>query len=301
MNNITFSKKLWWSIAKPSKYDDMMRIGLNKAVKYFIGLIAIMALILSIAGSYIQAVEVQKIEKYLEQNVPNFKIENNAKEKEDANYILSLENNDVTILDNQDFINTFKNIVVVNVSMKEKEAISEYYKLATDNNNCAILLKDKCIMISSKYNPDNDNKEEGITKYTYVDLLNKFIGTQVTEFEKNDLLGIFNNMSFTYYIIAYFVNYFVILLILFALDVLAIGVIALIISKVLKKDISKKEVFSMSIYSLTLPILLYIIYLVVNYFTRFNIGYINIINMIIGLGYVMWYFYKNKEKDVAYK
>lgn len=37
MSNITFSRKLWWSIAKISKYDEMIKTGLKKGIKYFIG------------------------------------------------------------------------------------------------------------------------------------------------------------------------------------------------------------------------------------------------------------------------
>lgn len=69
--------------------------------------------------------------------------------------------------------------MVVNINLNESEAIEEYYKLASENNNCTILLKDKCIMISSKYNPNNENKDEGITKYTYLEILNKYMGTIV--------------------------------------------------------------------------------------------------------------------------
>lgn len=301
MKNIAFSKRLLLSIAKPSKYDEMMKLGLKKAIKYFVGLIAIMALILSLAGSYIQSVEVQKIGKYIDENISEFKIENTAKEGEEANYKLSLDNSEVIILDNQDFINTFKSIVVVNINIKEKEAIEEYYKLATDNNSCTVFLKDKCIMISSKYNPENDNKEEGITKYTYLELRDKYVGTDITEFNKNSLMGIFNNTAYTYYVIAYFANYFVILLVIFALDVVVLAIIAMIISKVLKKDINKKRMFSLSIYSLTLPVILYIVYLIINYFAKLNIDYFNAINMGISLIYMMFYFYLNRNNDVEIK
>ena len=75
MNKIGFSKTLWWSIAKPSKYEEMIKIGLKKGVKYFFSIIAIMALVLSLAGAYIQSAEVQKIGKYIDESVPEFKIE----------------------------------------------------------------------------------------------------------------------------------------------------------------------------------------------------------------------------------
>lgn len=298
MKKIGFPKTLWWSIAKPSKYDEIIKIGLKKAIKYFFALIAIMALVLSLAGTYIQSAEMQKIAGYVQENVPEFKIENTAKEGEEAKYKLKLENDEAIILDNQDFVNAFKSIFVVNINIKEKEAIKEYYKLSTDNNICTVLLKDKCIMISNKYDPENETKEEGIIKYTYSEVLNK-IGPDFTEFKKTDLVQIFNTTSYTYYIVGCFAYYFMVLLVIFALYVLVLAIIAMIIAKAFKKDIKIKRRFSLVIYSLTLPIILYNIYLIINYFAKLNIDHINLINMIISTIYIILYFYKNNKKDIA--
>lgn len=298
MKKIGFPKTLWWSIAKPSKYDEIIKIGLKKAIKYFFALIAIMALVLSLAGTYIQSAEMQKNAGYVQENVPEFKIENTAKEGEEAKYKLKLENDEAIILDNQDFVNAFKSIFVVNINIKEKEAIKEYYKLATDNNICTVLLKDKCIMISNKYDPENETKEEGIIKYTYSEVLNK-IGPDFTEFKKTDLVQIFNTTSYTYYIVGCFAYYFMVLLVIFALYVLVLAIIAMIIAKAFKKDIKIKRRFSLVIYSLTLPIILYNIYLIINYFAKLNIDHINLINMIISTIYIILYFYKNNKKDIA--
>ena len=299
MEKIIFPKKLWWSITKPSKYDEMMKTGLKQGIKYFFALVAIMSLILSLVGTYIQSVEIQKIGKYVEENVPEFKIENTAKEGEEANYKLNLENNEVIILDNQDFISAFKSTVVVNTNLKESEAIEEYYKLATDENYCIVLLEDECIIISSKYNPENEEQEEGIIKYSYEEVLKNYIGSDVTEFDKQDLAEIFNNVAYTYYIIAYFVNYFMVLLVLFAFDIIILGIISMIIGRILKKDSNRRQLFSLSIYSYTLPIILYIIYLIINYFARFNIAYINFAIMLIAFVYVILYFYRNKKQNIA--
>jgi len=298
MNNLRFSKKIWWSIAKISRYDEMIDLGLKKAVKYMIGLIALMVFIFSLVGGYVQGLETQKISKYLDENVPKFKIENIAKEEEEPKYKFKLESDEVIILDNQDLVNKFKSVVVLNVDIKDKQAIKEYYQLAKDGINCIVFLKDKCIMISSKYNPENENQKEGITKYDYSEVLNK-IGPDFTEFEKKDLLVILSSMSFSYYLTMYFTNYFVILLAAFALNVMLVGVLSVIIGKILKKDITKKKIFSLTMYSFTLSIILYIIYLIINYFVKINIQYINLINMFIAFIYVLLYFCKNNKKEVA--
>lgn len=52
--NINFLKKLMYSIAKISKYDEMSKEGLKNAIKYFFCLITLMAVTLSVVSSYIQ-------------------------------------------------------------------------------------------------------------------------------------------------------------------------------------------------------------------------------------------------------
>ena len=294
MEKIKFFKKLWWSTTKVSKYDEMAKLGLKSAIKYFVAILAILALILGLISTYIQATNIQKVEEYLSQTMPEFKIQKDEQSEEDK-YILNLENNDVFILDNQNFIESFSHLVVINTSLEEEKAIEEYYKLATEKYNCAIFLKDKCIIISTKYDPNSENKEQGIAKYTYRDILNT-LGTGINELTKTNLLGYLNNISYTYYIFAYFINYFVILITVFALDIIIIGILGLIISKIWKISINKKEIFSIAIYAYTLPAIIYIIYLIIRYFTNFTINYMNIIDILIAYIYVMIYFYQKRKK-----
>lgn len=296
MNNMGFSKTLWWSMAKPGKYDEMIKIGLKKAIKYFFSIIAILAIILAIIGGYIQLEKTQEIVKYIDKNVPEFEIKDTAKDGEEAKYVLKLENNDTIILDYQEFVNRFKSIVVINPNMKEKEAIQEYYKLANDNNVCTIFLKDKCIIISSKYSTENENKEDGIIKYTYLELRDKVIGTEITEFSKDDLISTFNKTSYIYYIIICFISYFKVLLVVFVFYIIILAIITKIISKLFKQNINIKRIHSLSIYSMTLSMILYIVYLIINYFVKLNIDYFNVINMVISIIYIILYFYMNNKK-----
>lgn len=52
--NINFFKKLMFSIGKISKYDEMSKEGLKSAIKYFLCLITLMAIILSIVSTCVQ-------------------------------------------------------------------------------------------------------------------------------------------------------------------------------------------------------------------------------------------------------
>ncbi len=55
--NIKFYKKIWYSIAKTDKYEEMTNEGLLSAAKYFLTLIAILSVILSSLGTAISGIK----------------------------------------------------------------------------------------------------------------------------------------------------------------------------------------------------------------------------------------------------
>ena len=105
---ISFLKKIWWSIANVNKYDELVNLGIKQAIKYFMAIIAILALLLSIVGIYIQSISMNELIQYLNDNVPEFKLE-----KKENDYILDLEKDEAVILDAEIFKDAFKNIVVL--------------------------------------------------------------------------------------------------------------------------------------------------------------------------------------------
>ena len=157
-------KRLWWSITNLKKYDEMMNLGLKKAIKYILTLIAIFSFILAIVFSYLQINIMNEFKQYINEKLPEFTI---SKGEEDT-YKLDVESGDAIILEDEILKQIFGSNIVVNTNLDEKDAINEYYKLATDNKTCIIFIQNECIIISSKYNIKND-LSEGMAKYTYKD------------------------------------------------------------------------------------------------------------------------------------
>ena len=199
---INFFKKIWWSITNVNKYDEMAKLGFKKAIKYFVGIIAILALILSIVGTYIQSKSMNELIQYFQDNIPEFKLT-----KKDNDYNLDLEKDETVILDVEIFTKAFKNIVVMNETLNEEDAVKEYSKLANNEKKCLIFLKDKCILVTQN--------EGEVTKYKYTDLLNQYTGSNNDEYNKTSVLNYFGNISYMNYIMLYFINYFVMILIVF--------------------------------------------------------------------------------------
>ena len=52
---INFFKKIWYSIGKVSKYEEMRNSGVKSSIKYFLGIAAILALIMAIVSCIVQS------------------------------------------------------------------------------------------------------------------------------------------------------------------------------------------------------------------------------------------------------
>ena len=283
-------KRFLWSITNIGKYDEMIELGLKKAIKYFIILVIIFSFILSLALSYLEVKNVRKIEQYINEKIPEF----NVSKGEGDVYKLTVDGNETIILEDEIIKNIFRSIIVLNTNLEEKEAINEYYKLATDSNNCIVLLQDKCIILSASYNIESDSND-GMLSYTYDELIQRWMSNENTEVHKSDLLNYFHNMSYSFYLIVYFVTYMIILLLIFGLDAIIAGILSIIANVFIKLDKTKKQLFSLSIYSLTLPSVLYIIYLLISSFTGYVNKYVNVIYMTIVYLYIILYFYRKKH------
>ena len=306
-----FYKKFWWSIAKINKYEEMTKEGLKSAIKYFLSLVAILAVVLAIFESYIQIQNVSEVISYLNNELPELKFANNE---------LTSEEQDVVILDDSNFKTLFRATMVVNTHLEKQEAIDEYYTLATENNSCIVMLKDRYIAISSEYNPEDKNTENessesentennetleneenitGVTEYMYSDVSSQYIEDENKEYGKQDIINyLTGNSSYINYLVVYFINYILILILTFVFEIIIISLIALIAGKVLKTDITFKETIINTIYATTLAFTLYVIYMLINYFTKISIPYFDIIDMIIAYVYMLFAIDKKRNKKV---
>ena len=88
-------------------------------------------------------------------------------------------------------------------------------------------------------------------------------------------------------VIIVLVYLFVIYLIQVILDVLLLSVIGFLLSKIIGVEFKYKSIFNMSVYSLTLSIVLYMIYIIVNLFTGFEIKYFEIAYNAIAYIYII--------------
>ena len=114
----------------------------------------------------------------------------------------------------------------------------------------------------------------------------------ITSFSKTELIDILENggknqIYIFYYIYAAVVN-FVSIFTTFILDIIMLAIFADIVGMlVCKVKIRFREGFTLGIYAVTLPIVISLIYSIINYFTGFYMEYISYMTLIIEYVYVV--------------
>lgn len=262
-NKIKFYKKFWFSTTKFDKYSEMAKEGAKSANKYLMIIVAIFAIMLSVLSAY----EIDKQSKegieYIKKNLPEFTYK-------EGNIIS--ENTQKIVLENRLIKEITGGELIIDTNTEDEEIINEYIKEVEDENKAVILLKNKVITVNW-----GENKTQ---EYSYQELLKQYAERngamqEITELSKEDIVSFVqtNTYSFAYYMAQYFITYFIIYFITFIIYVIILWIVGYLTSKILKLKIKIFEVYSLTIYSFTLPIILYIVYNFLYYFTNFKIPY----------------------------
>jgi len=231
-------------------FDEYYNFALEKtrtAVFYYIILMLIVSLIISIAFTYKAYNTVNVLSSELEEVLPNFKIENNE---------LVLDIDEGMVIENEEY----KFAIIMD---QEKTEITDI-----TYDGALLILKDKIVL---KYLDINQ-------KMTYQELLKSREQNTITKQEvfeylnSNKMVGIYL-FVFAITILNIFVTH------VFAIFVYGISILTLLgllISSIFRVGLKIKAVFNMAFYAMTLSILLYMIYMGINILMGFELKYFNL-------------------------
>lgn len=285
---INFLKKIWYSIARPSKYEDLRKQGVGKAIKYIFSIIAILSIILAIIASVLQIDIVKDAISYLDEKLPEVKFKENT---------LTLENEEAVILDDSKIIQYFGNVIVINPLLEKQDAINQYKDLATEKNSVIVFLKSEYVIISNKYNPESEN-EEGIENKKYEDISKNFIKDMSYEYGKKDIIEyLTERTSYTYYIAQYFVVYFGTITFLYFIYIILISTSLWLVTKLSKLKWTFKDSVMNTTYASTLSMMFYVLYMITSYFTNFRISFADIISIVVIFVYLYIIILKQKREE----
>lgn len=255
MNNgkKSFLKRVITSVKDFEKYSEFAVENINVAIKYLIKLMCIFVLVISMCFVGKIAITANNAINFIKNNIES----------------ISYKDGILTVDDNKNIkIEDEKNIppVVIIDTTQSDEKNKENIDNINNYDMGVLILSDKIVL---KNTIVNENIE-----YKYTDIAKKY---NVPEFDKQGLIDYINNMNMAnIYLIALsiiFIYTYVIYFTSTVIDAITLGVLGIIISRLSGIRIKYRALFNMSVYSLTLPIILNLIYIVVNTFTGYTIKY----------------------------
>ena len=249
---MNFFKRVKNAVTNFDEYKNFSEEKISIAIKYLLKVVLIFTIAITIALSIKIVDETNKSIQIFKNEFPEFKFENND---------LILEG------DNKQFIKGDESGLFGIIVDSEKENLNEIEQ-ANEYQTVIALLKNKIVI------KNINNIQSAIT---YEQLSQNY---EIQNIDKQEIID-FTSSNYMIKVYAIFIAIsilylFVIYLIQMLIDVLLLSVIGFLLSKIVGVKLSYKSIFSMSVYALTLSIILYIVYIVVNLFTGFQIIYFDI-------------------------
>ena len=206
---------------------------------------------------YTSYISVNKIADYIQNELPDLSYQDG---------ILNVNSEEAIVI--QPDTSSMINKIIIDTKVEDENVINEYVNSIEKNITGLIFLKDKVIL-------KNTDITGNIT-YKYDEILMN----NTSNFTKQDLINYITGKG----MISLYLTLFIVMLIYTAIiyviatltDALIISIFGWLTTLFARIRLKYSEIISMSIYSLTLPIILNIIYIMVNMFTQFEITYFQI-------------------------
>lgn len=272
--NINFFKKVWYSITKFEKYPAMATEGFRRALTYLIILTAIVT-VFAMIGSLLQMNKlVDSLAQYIQENIPEFSF---------AEGKITMETEEPIIIDEVQYDGIDK--IVINHLAETTEQKDQFEKENLINGTTIFFFKDE-IVLESK----TENDEIARQPYTYSEFIASYTGENIESFNKSELVEYMTSQKMMPFYARYGLSLFVYLLMLnimvAMLDSLEIALLGWITASMAKIKMRFVAIYNMAIYALTLPMILNILYMVINYFTTFTISYFQVAYITIAYIYL---------------
>ncbi|MBO5478151.1 MAG: DUF1189 domain-containing protein [Clostridia bacterium] len=264
---IGFFKRIYLSIKEFEQYGVFAAEKLSVSIKYLLGIMFVFVLVVAGIFMYQFHNSFQGAVSYFKDNIDEVYFSKGELEVNKGNK-LEIQND-----------NSVLQYVLIHTDASEEE-IKKYENKLNTFENGIIILKDKIIY-------KNEMLAQSM-QYKYEDIIANY---PITEFDKQGVIDLISNIDMVSLYISIFIVMFIYLYIIYLattfVDVVMLGVLGYIIARIAGMKIRFKATFNIGVYALTLPILLNLIYIVVNTLTGFEIRYFNWMYTTISYIYVI--------------
>lgn len=273
MNNekkLGFWKKIKFSIFDFEKYQDLAAEKITRTICYIAILALIFAIVISGVMTYRFSKTIANVRDYIDTDIETILFENNQlniipKNKEK---ITTIENEDVHIK------------VVLMTEVEDEQKIQDSINEMNSEENSILILKDKILI-------KNEILAKPIT-YSYQQIAEQYNINKIDKAEALNLLSYNTLKPMLFTIFGIFVIYFFLVAYLPStlIDIFILSIFGCIVSAITKMKLKYTAVYNIAAYALTLPILLNIVYIIVQALTGFTIKYFEIMYTTVASIYI---------------
>lgn len=262
-----FFKNVLKSIKSFEKYEDFGLEGIGKTSSYLIKIVAIFTLIITAMTMYKFSNSLNSALAYFDENVRTLTYESE---------ILSVNDNEKLEISSQSNI---AGKIIIDTSELNEEQINEYRENIKNEQNGIVLLRNKLIM--------KNEMLSSVSEISYKDFLRQY---GINSMDKQEVLNYFQNNEVKIYSSMFATLYicmFAIYIASFLVDALVLGALGYITARIIGMKIRFSAAFSMGVHALTLPIILNMLYVILNGFTGYTIKYFQFMYTAISYIYVI--------------
>lgn len=251
--NKGFFQKVIMSIKDFDQYLIFATEKLSEALKYLLKIMLIFSASISIGFTYFFYVTVQEGIQYFNNHIESIQY---------LNHELMVNEDNPTIIENDELIIPY---IVIDTSQTEEN--NTYMERASLYDTAVIILKDKILV-------KNPVDTSGITTYSYEELENQY---QIGDFNKEQVLDFISQINQPTLYLGVYISIFLYMFLVYTIstifDVLILALLGYIIARIARVKLRLNATFNIGVHALTLPIILNLIYILVNLFTGFTIKY----------------------------
>lgn len=171
-------------------------------------------------------------------------------------------------------------VVIINTEADSEEEIEENINNIKSQENGILILKDRIIIKSGL--------STNIVEYSYKDISEKY---NINKIDKEELIKILSGQEMITSLIvlgiALVLYMFIVYVSNILIDIFVLSLLAYIVSRIAGLRLKYSAIYNIATYSLTLPLILNIIYFIVNTLTGFTIQYFQIMYTAIASIYII--------------
>lgn len=261
----SFINKFISSIKDFEKYPEMAAKPLSKVIKYLLQLILIFTILVTIISVYDISKDIKTGVEYFKNQVPDVNFADNE---------LKVSTEEKIVIQPHNILN----LIIINTNDINEEEVNNYIKDIKNYDAGAIFLKDKLII----------NIDIQTIEYSYKDIANIY---NIGNMTKQDMINYFTGTNAIMIYISVFIISFIWLFITYltsiVFDILALSAIGYVTALILKLRIKVIAMIKISMHALTLPIILNLIYIILQVVFNFKIKYFDIMYIAVTYIYII--------------